>query len=137
MAQTPAQKLRTRNLAAARRSLKLIAEAAAADLATLENGGVPDLGAFRASTPKYEQALLSVVLLDSLDDSLAIEANGADGSGPPEVEVRHDDLAALVALVRDFITETGANPDEGDTSYTRLTAALQNGQPEPAAAGAE
>lgn len=134
MPQTPAQKLRSRNLAAAKRSLKLITDQAAADLATFENKGVPDLGAFRASLAKYEQALIAVSLLDSLDDNLAIEANGADGSGSPEVEVRREDLTGLVLLVRDLVAEQDVDPDEPGTALARLTEAAQlTSQPVPAA----
>jgi hypothetical protein len=138
MAQTPAQKLRSKNLATAKRSLKLIAEQAAADLAVFENGGVPDLGAFRASMAKYEQALLAVSLLDSLGDSLAIEAGGADGN---LIEVRAGDLEALVLFVRQSIIETGGDPDVPGTAIALLTQAVYPDgsapEPVPATAGAE
>jgi hypothetical protein len=135
MAQTPAQKLRTRNLATAKRSLKLIAEQAAADLATFENKGVPDLGTFRASTANYEKALLAVSLLDSLDASLAIEAHGADGSGPPEVEVRREALAALIDLLRASDVGYAIQDAEEGSLLGDIVAVAGTG--EPAAAGAE
>jgi len=136
MAQTPAQKLRSKNLAAAKRSLKLIAEQAAADLAVFENGGVPALGAFRASLAKYEQALLAVSLLDSLGDSLAIEAGGADGS---VVEVQREALQALVDLLR--ASEVGyaiQDAEDGSLLGNVLAVVYPDGSAgEPAAAGAE
>ena len=93
MTTTP-KALRSRNMAAVKRSLTLIRDAAVAALATIGNGGVPD-EAFAASVATYEKALTVLRTLDTL------------GEAPPPgkgwfatVEVHRDDLDLLIHLLR-------------------------------------
>jgi hypothetical protein len=87
--------LRSRNMTAAKRSARLIRDGAAADLATLENEGVPE-SSFAASVATYEKALTVLRTLDML---------GEDGTPPGKgwlatVEVSRDDLDLLIHLLR-------------------------------------
>lgn len=99
--------LRARAFTAAERSLKLIADAAAADLATLKNKDVPS-GSFAASVRKYEAALERLQVLHEL-------ADGTEGDVPDEVLVQRDDLSlltqALQAVIPEFVAAHGDNPD--------------------------
>jgi len=93
---------RTRQLAAAKRSLKLIAEAAAADLATLENSGVPG-DSFLPSALKYEHARQALTQLD------ALVAGGDDD----EVLVPREHLRLFVQVLAEFGMAGGARPGDG------------------------
>ena len=94
MTTTP-KALRSRNMAAMKRSLTLIRDAAVAALATIENHGVPD-EAFAASVATYEKALTVLRTLDSLG-----EAAPPDGEGGPDlVGVVRNDLYVLTVLLR-------------------------------------
>ena len=103
--------LRTRNMTAAKRSLKLILEEAQAQLATLENGGVPDSG-FMPSVIKYEQALTALRTLDALDRDAPDDAI--------EVLVQPGDLDVLLRLVR---VQFGPDALAGDSPLGHLAAA--------------
>jgi hypothetical protein len=110
MTATSSKTLRNRNLAAAKRSLKLIQEAVTEHLAALEAGGVSE-GNFTASVVKYEQARLTLGMLDALGvDATADEAT---------VEVRVDALEALVLFAHGFVTEAGRTPGSPIDELTR------------------
>ena len=97
--------LRKRNMTAAKRSLTLIRDAVLTHLDILEDGGVPE-SSFTASLAKYETALITLRTLDALGEDCA-------GTGPADddtVEVRRDDLEALVLFAREFTTEAGRPP---------------------------
>lgn len=127
MPATPAAKARTKNVAAAKRLLKLIETEAARHGALLAEGQVPE-GSFLASVIKYDQALSAAALLDSLNGEPA-----ADGAVLAD-DVRLDDLAALVLLVQDI---TGTPPPGQDMPLTRLMAsAFPDRLPAPVAATA-
>lgn len=103
--------LRTRNMTAARRSLKLILDTANRHLKQLESGVVPG-DTFAASVAKYEAALITLGVLDMLgEDSVA--------DGPATVEVPLDALEALVLFARGFVTEAGRTPGSPIDQLTR------------------
>jgi hypothetical protein len=89
---SPVTKARARQVAAAKRSLTLILEAAARHAEMLNKGEIPD-GTFRASVAKYEDALTVIAALDALGET-------PDGGSDGLAEVRRDDLQALVAVAR-------------------------------------
>ena len=97
-------------MTAAKRSLKLILEEAQSQLATLENGGVPDSG-FMASVIKYEQARANLDILLTL---------GADTPADGEVLVQPGDLDVLLRLVR---VQFGPDALAGDSPLGHLAAA--------------
>lgn len=116
MSTTP-KTLRTRNMTAAKRSLKLILEEAQAHLATLENGGVPGSG-FMPSVLKYEQARTALDILLALDNG---DAPADDGTG----EVRLDDLGLFIRLVHQVMPGTDAL--QPDSPLGRLAAVAYPG----------
>ena len=92
---TSPKTLRARNMAALKRSLTLMRDAAIAALATIENGGVPD-EAFAASVATYEKALTVLRTLDALGENAPPDGEG----GLATVEVRRDSLDLLITLLR-------------------------------------
>ena len=118
---TSPKTLRTRNMTAAKRSLKLILEEAQSQLATLENGGVPDSG-FMPSVLKYEQARTALDILLTLGE----DGPADDGTG----EVRLDDLGLFIRLVHQVVPGTDAL--QADSPLGRLAAvAYPGGLPAP------
>jgi hypothetical protein len=110
MTATSSKTLRNRNLAAAKRSLKLIQEAVTEHLAALGDDVVPGDG-FLASVLKYEAARTRLELLEMLGvDATADEAT---------VEVRVDALEALVLFAHGFVTEAGRTPGSPIDELTR------------------
>lgn len=101
--------LRTRNMTAALRSLKLLRDAVTVHLDILEGGGVPE-SSFTASVTKYEAALVTLRVLDAL---------GEDASGNGTVEVSVEALEALVLFAHGFITEEGRQPGSPIDELTR------------------
>ena len=89
---TSPKTLRNRNLAAAKRSLKLILAAAQRHLDQLDAGEIPG-DTFTASVTKYEHALVTLGVLEMLGENGAQEDNG-------EVSVSRDGLTALIELLR-------------------------------------
>jgi len=118
MTQTPQDKaiakIRKRNLEAAKRSLKLLADGAAQAAAILDEGGVPEQ-AFTASVINYEKARSALALLDMIAAGNTREPDGL-------VEVSRDDLAPLVGLIR-----SGAPEAPADSHLGRLEQALAEG----------
>jgi hypothetical protein len=111
---SPAAKARAKQLAAAKRSLSLIAGEVAAAQAALENGGVPDRG-FMASVLKYDQALAVIIALDALGEAPA--PDGGDGLA----EVSRDDLTTLIGVLKGLVP--AGLLGSGDTPLARLEAA--------------
>lgn len=119
-AKTPA-KLRSAAVSGAKRSLGVIAGEVAKHQAIWEAGGVPE-GSFLTSALKYDQALSTIALLDALtsaDEAWTAEANGI-------VEVRQEDLAALVLFAHEFIAPEGRA--EGSPVARLTAAAFPDGQ---------
>ena len=119
-----AKTLRSRNMTAAKRSLKLIREMATADLDTLGNGVVPE-GSFAASVATYEKALAVLRTLDAL------------GEAPPPgkgwlatVEVSRDNLDVLIHLLRQSDMAGVIEQAEEGSPVGELLAAVA-GEPEP------
>jgi len=110
MTATSSKTLRKQNLTAAKRSLKLILAAAQRHLDQLDAGEVPG-DTFTASVVKYEQALVTLGVLEMLGvDATADEAT---------VEVRVDALEALVLFAHGFVTEAGRTPGSPIDELTR------------------
>jgi hypothetical protein len=107
----PAVKARARQLAAAKRSLKLIADDVAKHQAALDNGELPS-GSFMASAQKYDLARYAITVLDETGDGAVTD----DGTA----EVSRDDLKGLVAVLQGF----GLPVTEG-TPLARLAAAAE------------
>lgn len=103
MTTTP-KALRTRNMTAAKRSLALIRDAAEQHMSILEEGQVPESN-FWASTYKYEQARLTLSLLDSLGEDAGQDGNPDEDpdSGVGWATVRLDDLSLLIQVLREFV----------------------------------
>jgi len=110
MAQTPAAKARSTALTAAKRSLAQILEAAAADDATIKNGGIPD-ASFTASVRKYEEALAVIRVLDKI--------SAGNGELPGD-EARPEDLAALLDLLWDCGVRFSPDQSTTDTPLGRM-----------------
>ena len=122
MTTTP-KTLRSRNMTAAKRSLTLIRDGAAADLATIENGGVPE-SSFTASVATYEKALTVLRTLDALG-----EAAPADGEGwLATVEVYRDDLDVLIHLLRQSDVAGVITQAEDNSPIGHLLAAIEDEQ---------
>ena len=120
-----AKTLRSRNMTAAKRSLKLIREMATADLDTLGNGVVPE-GSFAASVATYEKALTVLRTLDSLG-----EVAPPDGEGGPDlVGVVRNDLYVLTVLLRQSDMAGMLAQAKEDSPIGRVMAAIA-GEPEP------
>lgn len=92
---TTSKALRSRNLTAARRSLKLIAEAAAQHKGLLEEDTVPE-ASFAVHALSYDRALAVVRAVDALDDGDDVKGEGWLAT----VEVSLDDLDILVGVLR-------------------------------------
>lgn len=122
-------KARTRHLAAAKRSMKLIAEAVAKHQEALEAKQVPE-DDFTASVAKYFKALDAVHLLDALSAYPPPPEDGEPENGLAEVRV--DDLAALTAVIRADYPGLAVT---GDSPLARLTAFLNPGEPADGSAG--
>lgn len=99
---TPEQKMRARQVAAAKRSLALIIETANHHMELLEAGEVPE-SSFLASANKYDQALGTLAVLSELAGNVpgSPEADGL-------VEVQAADLQALVSAARMAFPNAGA-----------------------------
>ena len=122
---TSPKTLRSRNMAALKRSLTLIRDASVAALTTTENGGVPD-EAFAASVATYEKSLTVLRTLDTLGEDAP-----PDGEGQPDpVEVSRDDLDVLVGLLRQSDMAGAIALAERGSPVGRLLAAVA-GEPEP------
>ena len=102
---------RARNLTAAKRSLKLIADVAAQHAGLLKAGTVPE-ASFLVHAQKYEQARASLELLDMISTAKLSEADGT-------VEVVATDLEDLIKVFQAFQL---VPPEawEGDTALARL-----------------
>lgn len=134
MSLAPAARARARHLAAAKRSLKLLREAAAEHHVALEDGVIPE-SSFLVSAVKYDQALACLNLLDSLSEPAGTGPDTAAGPEDGMAEVSRQDLAALVLFAHGFVTEAGRLPG---SPIARLTeAAFPDGIPVPGQAAAE
>lgn len=105
---------RGKALTEAKRSLGLIADAVAADQATLVNGGVPDRSNLQPSVTKYGQAIDRLNLLDSLGDGTPVPEE--DG----QITDQHRaDIRKLIGAMR----ATGLIPEavEPGSAIDRLT----------------
>lgn len=93
---TPAEKARSRQLVAAKRSLKLIAEAVAEHQAIMDRGELPSGHSFMASAQKYDLARYAIAVLD--EDPAATPPDDDNGMA----EVSRDDLRGLVKVLQGF-----------------------------------
>lgn len=113
-----AKSARTRNMAAAKRSLKLIADVVAQHAGLLKQGAVPE-ASFMVYALKYEQARSVLVLLDTIST--------ADGAADGLIEVRRDDLEVMIAALRAVVPASMLGEDDPDTPLVRLDAAVVQG----------
>lgn len=111
---SPAAKSRARQLAAAKRSLKLIAEAVAEHQAILDRGELPSGHSFMASAQKYDLARYAITVLD--EDPAATPPDGDNGTA----EVSREDLQGLVKVLQGF-----GLPVADGTPLARLAAAAE------------
>jgi hypothetical protein len=109
---------RTRQLAAARRSLKLVADALPEHVAALADGAVLGDG-FLVSALKYEQARQALVLLDSL----------AAPDGTDEVLVSREYLRLLTGAIVTAGLAPSVTPGDGSPLGQLLELAGSLGQP--------
>jgi hypothetical protein len=110
--------LRRRSKASAIRSLELVRDAAVQHLGLLKEDVIPKSN-FWPSVQKYEYARVILTALDMLSE------DGAAGS--ETVEVRLDDLEALVLFAHEFTTEAGRQP--GSPIGNLTLAAFPDGVP--------
>jgi len=127
MTANPARTRRTRNLTAAKRSLKLIQEAITEHQAALEAGDVPRDG-FTASVIKYEHARIALGTIDALaDGEPALDAGEPVlDAGEIPAGVREDLAPLIEVLNQPWARAALGMPAEiaPDSPLGRLTAAL-------------
>ena len=116
---------RTRRLTAAKKSLKLIRDAATQHLGLLESGQLPEAD-FLPSAVKYTPGLAELRLLDMITEGSEQAANGT-------AELEPADVAALLETIRAFVPGTvlAALPQ-----LARVAAAVAPPEPEQPAAPA-
>lgn len=117
---------RKRTFTAARKALQALAEAAAADSATLENGGAPDTPAMRKTAEKYLALLGTLDIIDSVLTPFPLSElpDWAEDAGT--ITVSRDDVDVLVQFCRGFVTEA-TGPVDG-TPLGRLMLAAAAGE---------
>jgi hypothetical protein len=111
---------RTRHLTAARRSLKLVADALPDHVTALADGAVPEDG-FLTHALKYEQARMALALLDSLT---------AEPAGEDVVLVSRSALDVALQAIIAFNLAPSVSPDDGSPLGQLMAAAwpAQDGQ---------